>query len=174
MGNCIRYDAFIANEKNNYYLIIVCFKKRVAHIKKCIGINIDNNVIKCLNNESVSVQFPFSLNNFKGVIEGSMQSYGNWLSKRLSEGKGRLGYVEEMLLKFLAYMICKEQGSIVGCLKSAKILTRRGKVGWKSVYQMFVNSKDLPREEADVSSWITPLPEECIRPTPSVSRSASS
>ncbi len=174
MGGCVRYDAFVANNDNDYYLIIVCFKKRVAHVKKCVGIRIDNGIIKCLNNNNVLIHFPFALNDYKTVIEGSIQSYGNWLSKRLSEGKGRLGYVEEMLLKFLAYMICRKNGSVVECLKSTEIVTRRGKVGWKSVYQMFVNSKDLPREGAEVTSWVTPLPEECTRLIPSVSKYVSS
>ena len=173
MVNCIRYDAFVASTTNNYYLIIICVKKKSVEVKKCIGIEVKNNSIECLNSKA-KVEFPFDINGLNKTIEGSIQSYGNWLSKRMAEGKARLGYVEEMLIKYLAYMICKVNGSIVKCLKSSNITTRRGKVGWKAVYQMFVNSRDLPREETEAVKWITPLPDECIRTNSSVSASASS
>ena len=172
MANCIRYDAFVASASSNYYLIVVCVKKRSMEVKKCIGVEVNDNSIRCLNSKA-KVEFPFSLKGLDKTIEGSIQSYGNWLSKRMSEGKARLGYVEEMLIKYLAYMVCRVNGSIVKCLKTSDITTRRGKVGWKAVYQMFVNSKDLPKEETDVVKWVTPLPDECNQISSSASAFAS-
>ena len=147
------------------YLIILC-ENSTKKVHKCFEVTVEESTLKVGN--VVTLNFIDKIN-MNTVLKG-LQTFGNWLSKRLEKGRSRVGYVEEMITKFVAYSLCKESGKIVECLKKCKIVTRKGPIGWKAVYQMFVNTKDMPKELEEPKLWEGELPEACTRLSSSASK----
>ena len=147
-------------ETNTIYLIIACNTSRGLKAHRCYRIRVDANEVNADSVASLKFVDPINVD----VLMRGLQSFGTWLSKRFEAKRAKVGYVGEMIVKYAAYILCKNRGELVKCLKSCKITTRKGEIGWKAVYQMFVNSKDLPKEGSDVVFWDRSLPKLCIRP----------
>jgi hypothetical protein len=154
---CKDFEAYLFKEDNKIYLIITCKSRRGLKVRKCFDLFVNNDKLSVDSTATLTFVEAIDVN----VLMRGLQSFGTWLSKRYEEKRAKVGYVGEMIIKHAAYMLCKHRGELVKCLKECKITTRKGEIGWKAVYQMFVNSKDLPREEEDVKMWKDPLPVVC-------------
>jgi len=154
-------------ENGKIYLIIACRSRRGLRVRKCFSLCVNSNILSV--DSSASLEFVEDID-VDALMRG-LQSFGSWLSRRYEDGKAKVGYVGEMLVKHAAYILCKERGEVIRCLKGCKITTRKGEIGWKAVYQMFVNSRDLPRKGEEVKLWGRPLPAMCNRPSASAGAS---
>ncbi len=159
-AQCRDFRAFIARENNLVFLIIVCSNRRGLRVHRCYGIAVEGNKLESLD-RSAYLDFSDEID-IEVLMEG-LQSFGNWLSRKFEVGRAKIGYIGEMMIKHAAYMLCKERGGLVKCLKECHIVTRKGTIGWKAVYQMFVNSKDLPKEPSEVNLWSGQLPSPCMQ-----------
>ena len=164
---CRDFRAYLFKETDTIYLIIACNGPKGLKAHKCYSIKVNEDKVSVDSVASLTFIDPI---NVDALMRG-LQSFGTWLSKRFETKRAKVGYVGEMIVKYAAYILCKNRGELVKCLKSCKITTRKGEIGWKAVYQMFVNSKDLPREGSDVVLWDRPLPSLCTRSSASVGAS---
>ncbi len=151
LKNC---RAKVYRDGNRIYLMIICGKRK-EKVTKCIELVVDGKRIYTTDGRA-SAELPIEVD-----VELALkcaQTIGDWFAARLNEEKGRIGYLSEMLVKYITYFACKEARKeknigITTCLKEAKISTSRGTVTWKAVYQLFSNTRDLPKELHEPNLW---------------------
>lgn len=166
-ARCTDFEATVAKSGDAAYLILTCTSNSKKKVYKCFEVVVSGDSLSVGGVASLTFIDKIDMD----IVLKSLQAFGNWLAKRLNEGRSRVGYIEEMIAKFVAYSLCKERGRIVECLKQCKLVTRKGPIGWKAVYQMFVNTKDMPKQVEEPKFWAGELPEECTRSSSSASSS---
>ncbi|ALU12479.1 hypothetical protein EYM_04250 [Ignicoccus islandicus DSM 13165] len=156
------YTAKVYRKDNTVYLILIRGKRR-EYIHRCIGFVINGNEIKSIDGK-VEARLPFDVD--PEIVIRALQTIGDWFIKRLSQGRGRIGYLTEIAIKHVVYMLCKEEKKKQGikqteCLKQSEVKTSRGKVTWKAIYQLYSNASDLEKSLSEPNYWEGELPEEC-------------
>ncbi|UXD22820.1 hypothetical protein IPA_08525 [Ignicoccus pacificus DSM 13166] len=158
MKNC---RAKVGREGDTVYLLIICGQRK-EKVVKCVDVKVNGNIIEVMGGRARAV-LPVEVD--VDLVEKAAQTIGNWFAARLNQDRGRIGYLGEMLAKYIVYFACKkakEKGmKLTKCLKSTELITSRGKVSWKAVYQLFSNTRDLPRELVEPERWESELPILC-------------
>jgi len=170
LKNC---RAKVYKEGNVIYLMIICGKRK-EKITKCIKVEVGEKSIVTGDNRA-RVELPVETD--PEIVLKAVQTVGDWFAQRLNEERGRIGYLSEMIVKYAVYFLCKEKKKngmkLTKCLKETNLVTSRGKVSWKAIYQLFSNTKDLPRELHEPQYWAEELPTECIQTKNASSKEAS-
>lgn len=156
MKTCKGYT-YINAINNAVYAIVECKNKKT--VRRCVGYKLSGRTLESTD-KRVRIVFPVDVE--LNLVARAAQAFANWFSKRLMDSRGKVGYHAEVLGKIIAYIVCKESSeSITKCLKSCEITTPRGRIGWKAIYQLYSNSKDAPKEPAELVEWQKALPRVC-------------
>ena len=170
LKNC---RAKVYREGNSIYLLVICGKRK-EKVTKCLRVDVKNNTITTGDGRA-RVELPIEAD--PEIVTRAVQTVGDWFAQRLNEERGRIGYLSEMIAKYAVYFLCKEKRKegmkLTKCLKETKLMTSRGQVSWKAVYQLFSNTKDLPRELHEPQYWSGELPSECTQTKSASSRASS-
>ena len=168
LKNC---KARVRVEGNKVYLLIICGRRK-ERVNKCIEVKVEGNKLETGDGRAqaeLPVEVPIDL------VARAAQSIGDWFAQRLNEERGRIGYLSEMLVKYIIYFTCKQKRyegmKLTKCLKETKLKTSRGVVSWKAVYQLFSNTRDLPKELHEPQPWEKDLPPICSEKAKTPARS---